>query len=441
MNPIGYLETGIIFCADNLDRLPEFPDECVDLIYLDPPFFSNRRYEVIWGDEAEIRSFEDRWKGGIEYYVEWMRERVAHMHRILKPTGLLYLHCDATASHYLKVMLDREFGRNNVRNEIVWCYSGGGIPTKDFPRKHDLILRYTKSDEYFYVPVYRPYSAGTVQRGRTQVKGKYFAAGLRDEGTPIEDWWIDVPKITSPTDLEKLGYPTQKSEALLERIIATSSEPDDIVLDPFCGCGTTIAVAEKLKRRWIGIDISPTAVNLMVRRMAKLGATAKTDGLPKTLDDLRRLKHFEFQNWVIQRVHGRHNRKKTGDLGIDGFSFLEGLPIQVKQVDTVDRPVLDAFETALRRDGKHKGYIIAFGFNRGAHEEAARAKREGLEIAIIEVATLMDGADVEPRPGTSQLVADLLSGIRAAAIEARGSAPNLSIAELVASEEGGVTDA
>jgi DNA modification methylase len=438
MAPIGYLETGIIFCADNLDRLPEIPDECIDLIYLDPPFFSNRRYEVIWGDEAEIRSFEDRWKGGIEYYVEWMRDRIVHMHRILKPTGLLYLHCDATASHYLKVMLDHEFGRKNFRNEIVWCYSGGGIPAKDFPRKHDLIFRYTKSDEYFYSPVYRPYSAGTVQRGRTQVKGKYFEVGLRGEGTPIEDWWIDVPKITSPTDPEKLGYPTQKSEALLERIIATSSEQGDIVLDPFCGCGTTIAVAEKLQRQWIGIDISPTAVNLMVRRMAKLGAVAKTDGLPKTLDDLRKLKHFEFQNWIIQRVHGRHNRKKTGDFGIDGFSFLEGLPIQVKQVETVDRPVLDGFETAMRREGKHKGYIIAFGFSRGAYEEAARAKREGLEIALIEVATLMDGADIEPRPGTSQLVADLLAGVRAAAIEARGSAPNLSIAELVASEEGGV---
>lgn len=170
------------------------------------------------------------------------------------------------------------------------------------------------------------------------------------------------------------------------------------------------------------------------------GATAKTDGLPKTLDDLRKLKHFEFQKWVIQRVHGRHNRKKTGDLGIDGFSFLEGLPIQVKQVETVDRPILDGFETAMRRDGKHKGYIIAFGFSRGAHEEAARAKREGLEIALIEVATLMDGADVEPRSGTSQLIADLLTGVRAAAVEARGSAPNLSIAELVASEEGGAND-
>lgn len=436
MNPIGYLETGIIFCADNLDRLPEIPDECIDLIYLDPPFFSNRRYEIIWGDEAEIRSFEDRWKGGIEYYVEWMRERVVHMQRILKPAGLLYLHCDPAASHYLKVMLDREFGRSNFRNEIIWCYSGGGIPKKDFPRKHDTILRYSKTDDYFYAPIYRPYSSGTTQRGRTPVKGKYFTAGLRKEGTPVEDWWIDVPKITSPTDPEKLGYPTQKSEALLERIIATSSNEGDIVLDPFCGCGTTIAVAEQLKRQWVGIDISPTAVNLMVRRMAKLGASAKTDGLPKTLDDLRKLKHFEFQNWVIQRVHGRHNRTKTRDFGIDGYSFLEGLPIQVKQVETVDRPELDKFETAIVRDGKHKGYVIAFGFSRGAYEEAARARREGLEIALVEISTLIQVPDVEPRPGVDQMVADLLVGVRTAITEVQGSAPSVSMDELVASEQG-----
>lgn len=435
--PIGYLETSVLLCADNLDRLPEFPDECVDLVYLDPPFFSNRQYEVIWGDEAEIRSFEDRWKGGIEYYVEWMRDRLVHMHRVLKPTGLLYLHCDPTASHYLKVMLDGVFGRPNFRNEIIWCYAGGGIPRKDFPRKHDVILRYTKDkgSDYFYEPVYRPYSPGTVQRGRTQVKGKYFEEGLRKEGTPINDWWVDLPKITSPTDPEKVGYPTQKPEVLLERIIGTSTKRGDVVLDPFCGCGTTIAVAEQLQRQWIGIDISPTAVNLMERRMARLGATATTYGLPRTLEDLRGLKHFEFQNWVIQRVYGRHHRKKTGDFGIDGYSFLEDLPIQVKQVDTVDRPVLDAFETAIVREGKHKGYVVAFGFSRGAHEEAARAKREGLEIALVEVADLLKGPDLEPRPGLSQMLADLFIGVRMAAEKTAASAPKRSIEELVASEE------
>jgi hypothetical protein len=155
--------------------------------------------------------------------------------------------------------------------------------------------------------------------------------------------------------------------------------------------------------------------------------------MPETLADLRALKHFEFQNWVIQRVHGRHHRRKTGDLGIDGYSFLEGLPIQVKQMETVDRPEVDKFETAVRRDGKHKGYIIAFGFSSGAYNEVARAKREGLEIALVEVATLLDGPDVEPPPGTSQLVADLLEGVRVATLETKGAAPNLTIKQLSAS--------
>jgi len=121
--PVGYLETSVLICGDNLDRLPEFPEECIDLIYLDPPFFSNRHYEVIWGDEAEVRSFEDRWKGGINHYIEWMRERMVHLHRVLKPTGSLYLHCDWHASHYLRVMCDQVFGANNFLNK--WSGSMG----------------------------------------------------------------------------------------------------------------------------------------------------------------------------------------------------------------------------------------------------------------------------------------------------------------------------
>jgi hypothetical protein len=154
MNPIGYLETGVIFCADNLDRLHDFPDECVDLVYLDPPFFSNRQYEVIWGDEAEVRSFEDRWKGGIEVYVDWMHARIEQLHRVLKPTGSLYLHCDPTASHYLKVMIDKQFGRGNFLNEIVWQRSGiKGDARRKFGANHDLLLAYGKTDTaYFKVP-------------------------------------------------------------------------------------------------------------------------------------------------------------------------------------------------------------------------------------------------------------------------------------------------
>jgi hypothetical protein len=120
VNPVAFLETGVLYCGDNLERLAQYPDECIDLIYLDPPFFSNRNYEVIWGDEAEVRSFEDRWEGGINHYIGWMRERAIEMHRLLKPNGSIYLHCDPNAGHYLKVMMDDVFGMGNFRNEVVW---------------------------------------------------------------------------------------------------------------------------------------------------------------------------------------------------------------------------------------------------------------------------------------------------------------------------------
>jgi site-specific DNA-methyltransferase (adenine-specific) len=146
LNPIGYLETGVLICGDNLERLADFPDECVDLIYLDPPFFTNRHYEVIWGDEAEVRSFEDRWQGGIHHYVEWMRDRITPLHRVLKQTGSLYLHCDPSASHYLKVMLDGVFGEERFRNEIVWQRTlSKSLMTRRLPSNHDVLLAYQKS--------------------------------------------------------------------------------------------------------------------------------------------------------------------------------------------------------------------------------------------------------------------------------------------------------
>jgi DNA modification methylase len=498
MNPIGYLETGVLVCGDNLDRLPEFPDECVDLIYLDPPFFSNRQYEVIWGDEAEIRSFEDRWKGGIQVYIDWMHQRVVHLHRILKPTGSLYLHCDPTASHYLKVMLDKEF-RGNFRNEIVWQRSGiKGDARRKLGANHDLILAYGKTkDAYFEVPRRSidgdeeylarfnlddhdgrgPYHSAPLDSPNERPNLTYPYKGypppakgwrvdldemkrldadgrlifprntegrirrklfLKDApGPPLGDVWTDIPALGAGS-IEALGYPTQKPEALLARIIQAASKPGDIVLDPFCGCGTTVAVAEKLSRQWIGIDISPTAVNLILRRMAKLGTTKiKTDGLPQTTDDLKGLKWFEFQNWVIQRVHGTHSPRKTGDMGIDGFSFLERLPIQVKQSERVGREVLDQFETALRREGKDKGYVIAFSFTKGAHEEAARVRsEENLEIALVEIRSLIDiPFDVEPGPGLDQLTADLLQAARLALTEAGGEKSDRSIEELVESDQ------
>jgi len=490
------IQTGIIYCDDNLNRLQRFRADSVDLIYLDPPFFSNRNYEVIWGDEAEVRSFEDRWKGGIHHYVDWMEQRVEQLHRVLKPTGSLYLHCDPSASHYLKVMLDSVFGMGRFQNEVIWKRFSAKNDPKRFGRSHDAILFYTKSSRYTWNRQYAPFEPdyvaqnyryveeGTGRRyrrgdltankpggdvdyewhGARPYKGRHWAYSREkmdqmlaegriefrktgmpvfkrylDEqpGVPLQDVWTDIRLHAGSK--ERVGYPTQKPEALLERIITASSNRGDLILDPFCGCGTTLVAAERLHRRWIGIDISLTAVRLMKERLAKLGVDAQDEGMPTTEGDLRALRPFEFQNWVIQVLHGTHSTKRTGDMGIDGYSFFERLPIQVKQSDKVGRNVVDNFETAIRRDGKHKGYVIAFSFSRGAYEEAARAKADGLEIALVRVATLLDSQPEEPpRPGLERMVKDLYDEARRAALQgiSTAPAPTRSLEELFASTEG-----
>ena len=289
--PHPYLSGNALVCGDNLDILKELPDGCIDLIYLDPPFNSNQFYVAAFGDKGTVeKQLKDIWRWTVESensfqrlphgklldclrgirlqagdqspmaaYCVFMGRRLEQIHRVLKPTGSVYLHCDPHANAYLRILMDAVFGTSNFRNEIIWCYAGGGIPKRDLPRKHDTILRYTKTGKYKYNPVYRPYSPGTVERGRTAVKGKYFEQGLREQGTPINDWWTDVPKITSPTDPEKVGYPTQKPLALLDRILTLSSEKGEIVLDPFCGCGTAADAAAKLGRKYLGIDIRSMA--------------------------------------------------------------------------------------------------------------------------------------------------------------------------------------
>jgi hypothetical protein len=249
-------------------------------------------------------------------------------------------------------------------------------------------------------------------------------------GVPLQDLWTDVKPVGAKAT-ERLGFPTQKPEALLNRIIAASSNPGDVVLDPFCGCGTTLAVAEKERRQWLGIDISPTAVNLITRRLIKLGASPRTIGMPRTVADLHDLKPFEFQNWVIQQIHGIHSPRKSGDMGIDGYSFFEKLPVQVKQSDKVGRNVVDNFETAVRRGRHHRGYIFAFSFTAGAHEEAARAKREGLEIELVDI-TILTGERLPARSGS--MMQDLLAAIEQAKFELQGSRPDRSIADLVESD-------
>lgn len=386
----------IIYCGDNLTWLKKFPDNCIDLIYIDPPFFSNKHYEVIFHDGEEIRSFEDRWKGGIAHYIEWMKDRVFEMHRIIKDTGSFYLHCDWHASHYLKVMCDSIFDYNNFRNEIVWCYRGGGVPKKDFAKRHDIILRYSKTDSYFFdvEQVRIPYSEDSIERLR------YIARAFRGEkvyekyrpnpkGKHPEDWWVLQPIM--PSSKERLKYPTQKPEALMERIIKASSNKDDLVLDPFCGCGTTIAVAQRLQRKWIGIDVSPSACKLMKNRVEKVGARGiEIIGLPVNIKDLKKLPPFEFQNWCVGAMGGTVNPKKVSDMGIDGFTFMNRYPIQVKQSEKVDRITVDKFETALQRAKHDIGHIIAFSFGKGAYEEVAEAKQRGLHIELLAVDKLLE---------------------------------------------------
>ncbi len=414
MTPVGYLETGVLYCDDNLHRLAQFPSECIDLIYLDPPFFSNRHYEVIWGDEAEVRSFEDRWEGGIQVYVNWMRERMIEMHRVLRPTGSIYLHCDWHASHYLKQMMDDIFGEPNFQNEIVWYYRGAGVSPRRWARRHDTILFYTKGKDWTFNPdpVREEYAETTKERfshyiGNVRKGGDFGPQALNPKGKHPDDVW-SIP-IVAPSAKARLGYPTQKPEALLERIILASSKTNDIVLDPFAGCGTTQVVAQVHHRQWIGIDISPTAVGLMKRRMEKVGAQqVKLVGMPVSEQQLHDLKPFEFQNWVIQRFNGTHSQRKSGDMGIDGLSFMTHDPIQVKQSKSVGRNVVDNFETAVERNGKSKGYIVAFSFTRGAYEEAARAKTaKGIEIELVTVADLLKDVPDLVTPTPSLLAPEL----------------------------------
>lgn len=394
-----------LFCGDNLDILKTIENESVDLIYIDPPFFTHKAYEVIWGDEAEVRSFEDRWEGGIEHYISWMKPRVQELYRILKPTGSFYLHCDWHANAHIRIMLDGIFGDDHFQNEIIWYYRGGGVSKERFGRRHDSVFFYAKGEKWtFNADAVRiPYSEETLER--LQYKARSFRGEKvyeTYEANPLgkfpDDVWIMQPIM--PSSKERLGYPTQKPEKLLERVMQASSNKGDVVLDAFCGCGTTLAVGQQLGRHWIGIDISPTAVKLIERRLQRLGAVKDVNyisvGMPATIEELKKLKPFEFQNWVIDEMQAHHSRKKVGDMGLDGYYptgtlFSKSAGIQVKQSESVGRNVIDNFETALRREKYNTGYLIAFSFSSGSYEEVARAKnKEGLDIKLIEVKDLLE---------------------------------------------------
>ena len=414
-----------LILGDNLEILKGIQDETVDLVYLDPPFFSNRNYEVIWGDTGEIRSFQDRWAGGIIHYIDWLKERVEQMHRILKSTGSLFLHCDWHANAYIRVhILDRIFEENNFVNEIIWCYTAPANVKNRFPQKHDTIFFYAKSKAYFFTSenVKIPYNQETVARtnrgaGGSGLKVKGDAEErhknrLDKDGKVPEDYWIDIPRIQGNGN-ERIGYPTQKPEALLQRVIECASKEGDIIIDPFMGGGTTIAVADKLNRQWIGIDQSVQAVKVTEFRLQKqtdLFTSPYAVQLHKyDYDTLRYKDAFEFESWIITQLGGTPQNKKGGDKGIDG-KHSDGTPIQVKRSDNIGVNVIKNFSVSAKQydkslfernvsANKQVGCIIAFSFGKGAIEETARLRNdENIFIKLVRVDEIIPIA-VKPAVG------------------------------------------
>ena len=364
-----------LYYGDNLDVLRRHvPDESVDLVYLDPPFNSNATYNVLFAEQdgsqaaSQIKAFEDSWRwdqaaarlfeetveaGGkvsqalqafrtllgdsnMLAYLTMMAPRLVGLRGVLKPAGSIYLHCDPTASHYLKLLMDAVFGGQTFLNEVIWSYRRYTAEAGRFQREHDVILLYSKGPKPLFNPLrdeYGPKSGKADSHYKQDEDGRWFRWQKRrgeepykiflSEGRRTGDVWM-IPHINASAK-ERLGYPTQKPEALLERIIQASSNEGDLVLDPFCGCGTTIAVAERLNRRWIGIDITHLAITLMKHRLRDAFGDAPiydVIGEPVSLPDAKDLAAsdpYQFQWWALGLVGARPvEQKKGADQGIDG---------------------------------------------------------------------------------------------------------------------------
>lgn len=522
----------VLYYGDNLDILRRYiADESVDLIYLDPPFNSNQAYNVIFAEEngsgsgAQIQAFDDTWHwtmetaelfhetvetGGIRVaetlrafrnmlgetdmmaYLANMAPRLVELRRVLKPTGSIYLHCDPTASHYLKVLMDAVFGPEQFLNEIIWRRSHPhGNVSRSYGGIHDVLLFYAKGRGHTWTQPHRPYclsdgsidpevaervlsqynlvEEGTGRRfqatsllnpnpdrpnltyeflGHTRVwrwtqermqqaydEGRiYVPRGGKgvprekryldeQEGIPLQDLWTDISPIPAQA-AERLGYPTQKPEALLERIISASSNEGDVVLDPFCGCGTTVVVAQRLRRRWIGIDITHLAVNLMRYRLldtfgAEVAEQFEVIGEPTDLAGAAELAHqdrYQFELWALGLVGARHaGTGKGADRGIDGVLYFHepagGAPTQTIVLSVKSGHVGAAYVRDLRgaveREGAAIGVLItlepptremkreaaAAGFWSPQHNPHERFPR----IQILTIEELLAGKQIDCR--------------------------------------------
>ena len=466
------------------DGLEKIPAESIDLIYLDPPFFSGKTYDIIWGNGAELESYTRRptdtksstvfaddtmyWseqtpdtngiksfvdelieqglideskrkeailrrasamrgrvgQGAIHGYLSYMAPRLRAMHRVLKPTGSIYLHCDHHANAHLRLLLDEIFGERNFLGEIIWRYrTYQGQVTRYFPRKHDALLFYKKGTEHTFNLEYQDNIEDTINYNRwkkfivdgNKIKGSYYPETdtrfmayyrrwvrengrnptnadviLEITGYVIDDVW-DI-KAVDPKSGERLGYPTQKPEALLERIIKASSNEGDIVLDPFMGGGTTLAVAHMLGRRWIGIDVSPLACDTTRGRLKKLGAEvprrvpvpydpAVEARLEMTLKMLREQNWKATEEWVRQELGFTKNRTSSryGIDGIKGKTFLE-----VKDWSgPAGKSVVEKLAGEMIRRGSIEGVIVSYEFSTGAQDAIKDFKKKGLNIEAV----------------------------------------------------------
>lgn len=532
---MNQIDQNTLFYGDNLKILRDYiPDESVDLIYLDPPFNSNRSYNVLFKDESgqemtsQIRAFEDTWhwvqsteetlhslinhkagemlsalcqfmgKNQMTAYLVMMTVRLIELHRVLKPTGSLYLHCDPTASHYLKIVLDCVFGVENFRNEITWKrrvgMSSAVHTSKRFGSCTDIILFYSKTEnsifnvqynkeaqEYQdYVnerftmidengrkfqptslvnPAYRPNliyeykgykppeNGWMITKEKmeqwdkenrlyfpkdknSRIRRKSYADELK--GMPIQNFWTDIVEINSQAE-ERLGYPTQKPVALLERIIKASSNENDIVLDPFCGCGTAIIAAQQLKRRWIGIDITHLSIALQKYRLKdSFNLLEKRDykviGQPEDLESARQLaggdndSRYQFQWWALSLIKamplggetGSKQGKKGSDKGIDGFiNFIDEhngkfkkVIVQVKSGKVKSGDVRDLIGVVQREQAAIGVFITLESPSRDMKEEAVKAgfylssgwNQNYPKIQILTIEELLNGQSVQMPP-------------------------------------------
>lgn len=413
VKPSREVKDNVVFHGDNLAVMRTLKPGKIDFIYIDPPFCSNSiRMDKAWG--KKVVSFNDAWMGGINAYIKWLIPRLRECYRLLKDTGVFCLHLDHRSSHYAKVELDKIFGQNNMINEIIWqrdpAGKGAKKTSKQFPRNHDTILIYSKTQNFTFrqlqVPLtneqeknYRYIEPRTERKFKTVSLGDYSASSITKmdkegliyisgSGKKYKKYYLDEAKGTIGsvwTDIlgfgtrtgakERVGYPTQKPLALLNRLIEAFTSKGDLVFDAFCGCGTTISSAQKLKRRWLGIDVSKDAIDVIKKRMIrdhKLRVeVARDDSLSKS--QVMSLPPFEFEKHMVLLIGGTPNIQQRKDGGVDGYTY-DHIPIQVKKSYGVGRPIIDKFFKHIQNRGA--GIIIAHSFSKDAHEEADRLENE-----------------------------------------------------------------